>query len=67
ESYHLPKSMHDEMKFKQLREIVKHDKMIREGVLRIPILVELGKEEMKSIELSGGQDVITSMERNVRC
>jgi len=67
ESYHLPTSIPDDMKFQQLREIVKHDKKIREGVLRIPILVELGKVEMKSIELSSGQDVITSMERNVRC
>lgn len=67
ESYHLPTSIPDDMKFQQLREIVKHDKKIREGVLRIPILVELGKVEMKSIELSSGQDVITSMERNARC
>ncbi len=67
ESYQLPTQIPEGMEFHILSETMKHDKKMREGVLRMPILVELGKAEMREIELSSNQNMISSLERDEKC
>ena len=67
ESYGLPTSIPEGIRFSKMRDIILQDKKMKRGSLRIPILVGFGKTTMRNFDTSETQNLVSSMESEAKC
>ncbi|MFW9925866.1 MAG: 3-dehydroquinate synthase [Candidatus Thorarchaeota archaeon] len=67
ELYGLPTEIPDNLDIKQLSGVMKQDKKVRSGQLKIPVLVGLGKTEIMIVDLIDNLSSKMNVGENIQC